>query len=110
MGVLKTANAGLRRVLGPDHPNTLATMGNLAAVAQASGRPNDAVSRYEEALRESEAKLGHDHIGTLTALNNLASAYWMAGRMDDALPLLDRARDADSRTNSAPTIRKRSRS
>ena len=58
--------------LGPDHPDTLASMNNLANSYHALGRHADALKLYEETLALRKAKLGPDHPDTLTSMNNLA--------------------------------------
>jgi serine/threonine protein kinase/tetratricopeptide (TPR) repeat protein len=78
--------------LGPDHPDTLASMNNLAMAYMAIGRTADGVALLEETLKLLEAKLGPAHPDALSGLNNLGMAYWTAGRNDEALPLFERAR------------------
>jgi serine/threonine protein kinase len=73
--------------LGPDHPNTLNSMDNLATAYQAAGKLDLALPLFVEALKLTKAKLGPDHPDTLTSLNNLAGAYQDAGKLDLALPL-----------------------
>src|SRR5262249_17901706 len=73
---------------GPDHPDTLSSMNNLAACYQATGKLDRALPLLEKALELSKAKLGHDHPDTRTIMNNLAMGYLDAGKLDRALPLL----------------------
>jgi tetratricopeptide (TPR) repeat protein len=80
-----------RTVRGPDHPETLSTMNNLALAYQDAGRLADSLTLLKDTLERSKAKLGLDDPFTLIALNNLASAYWDAGRLAEALPLLEEA-------------------
>ena len=75
--------------LGPDHPDTMTSRGNLAYIYQAAGRLTDALPLYEAALTARERLLGPDHPDTLASRNNLATAYHAAGRLTDALPLLE---------------------
>jgi tetratricopeptide (TPR) repeat protein len=72
---------------GPDHPDTLESMNNLALVYQDFGRLSDALALFEETMKRSHAKLGPDHHHTLIAMNNLALLYRDVGRLDDALSL-----------------------
>ena len=51
--------------LGPDHPDTLTSMNNLARYAQAAGKLDLALPLYEETLKLRKAKLGPDHPDTL---------------------------------------------
>ncbi|HXG09867.1 MAG TPA: tetratricopeptide repeat-containing protein kinase family protein, partial [Gemmataceae bacterium] len=75
--------------LGPDHPDTLNSMGNLALGYRAAGKLDQALPLYEETLRLTKAKLGPDHPSTLISMHNLAGAYQAAGKLDQALPLLE---------------------
>ena len=73
--------------LGPDHPDTLTSMNDLAVAYRAAGRLADALALHEETLKRRQAKLGPDHPDTLTSMNDLAVAYRAAGRLADAMPL-----------------------
>jgi tetratricopeptide repeat protein len=59
-------------VLGPDHPHTLTTRGNLATWLGEAGRPEEAARRFEELLADRLRVLGPDHPDTLTTRHNLA--------------------------------------
>jgi serine/threonine protein kinase/tetratricopeptide (TPR) repeat protein len=72
---------------GPDHPDTLASMLNLAAGYDGLGRHDDALRLREETLALMKAKLGPDDPKTLGAMNNLALSYTVFGRHDEALKL-----------------------
>jgi tetratricopeptide (TPR) repeat protein len=89
--------AASERVLGPDHPSTLASRNNLAAAYQAAGRRDEAITLDEQILAASERVLGPDHPSTLQARNNLAAAYGDAGRLDEAISLLQQALAARGR-------------
>jgi serine/threonine protein kinase len=73
--------------LGPDHPNTLASMANLANSYSAAGRTQDALKLREETHARRKATLGPDHPETLRSMNNLAQSYFATGRRQDALKL-----------------------
>jgi tetratricopeptide (TPR) repeat protein len=85
------ARATLTARLGPDHPDTLRSMDNLATSYQAAGRLGDALPLFEETLTLRKAKLGPDHPDTLRSMNNLALGYYDAGKPDLALPLFEEA-------------------
>jgi tetratricopeptide (TPR) repeat protein len=70
--------------LGPDHPDTLGGMNNLANSYAALGRHADALNLDEETLALMKAKLGPDHPRTLRSMNNLANSYADLGRVADA--------------------------
>jgi serine/threonine protein kinase/tetratricopeptide (TPR) repeat protein len=76
-----------RRVLGPDHPDTLKSMISLANSYAALGRLDDALKLREQTLVLYKAKLGPDHRETLGSMANQANSYAQFGRHDDALKL-----------------------
>ena len=82
--------ADLERVLGPDHPDTLASRNNLALAYRAAGRAAEAIPLLERTLADSERVLGPDHPDTLISRNNLAAAYRGAGRAAEAIVLHER--------------------
>jgi serine/threonine protein kinase len=78
-----------RKELGPDHPDTLTSMIDLAWAYFTDGEPDLAVPLFEETLKLRKAKLGLDHRDTLESMNMLALAYQDAGKLDLALPLFE---------------------
>ena len=74
-GYLQRALADRLRVLGADHPDTLASRNNLAYAYQAAGDLGRAIPLYEQTLADSVRVLGADHPQTLASRNNLAYAY-----------------------------------
>ena len=77
--------------LGPDHPDTLGTMNNLAGGYRVAGKLDLALPLFEETLKRRRAKLGPDHPDTLESMNNLAECLQAAGKLDLALPLFEEA-------------------
>jgi serine/threonine protein kinase len=73
--------------LGPDHPDTLKNMGNLANNYDQLGRHAEAVKLYEETLTLMKAKLGPDHLDTLRTMSNLGNSYGRLDRNAEALKL-----------------------
>ena len=57
-GYLQRALAGCERVLGEDHPDTLASRNNLAAAYQAAGDLGRAIPLYEQTLADRAAGPG----------------------------------------------------
>ena len=53
------------RILGPDHPDTLWTRGNLAASYRSAGRIPEAIALGKQVAAPSERILGTDHPDTL---------------------------------------------
>ncbi|WP_213089404.1 tetratricopeptide repeat protein [Streptomyces flaveus] len=78
-----------QRVLGEDHPNTLASRNNLAGAYRSAGDLTRAVPLLEQTLADSIRVLGEDHPNTLTSRNNLAGAYESAGDLTRAVPLYE---------------------
>ena len=87
-GYLQRALAGCVRVLGADHPDTLASRNNLAGAYEAAGDLGRAIPLYEQTLADRQRVLGADHPDTLISRNNLAYAYEAAGDLGRAIPLL----------------------
>ena len=87
--------ADCERVLGADHPGTLAARFNLAYAYESAGRLGEAIPLYERTLADSERVLGADHPNTQTFRDNLAAAYDDAGRPADAKATRNRV-DASS--------------
>ncbi len=79
------------RMLGPDHPDTLAAWDNLAIACQEAGRTAEAVRLHERALAGRVRALGPDHPDTLASRNNLAIACQQVGRTAEAVRLHERA-------------------
>ena len=88
--VVKDCDYSQERVLGSDHPDTLAARNNLAGAYEYVGRFGEAIELYEQVLADQERVLGSDHPDTLTARNNLAGAYDSAGRFGEAIELYER--------------------
>jgi Flp pilus assembly protein TadD len=78
-----------RRVLPKHHPNSAATVCNLATSYIAHGRLDEAVEILEEAVFGRDMPEHHEHLGT--AINNLGVAYSELGRHSDALVMRERA-------------------
>jgi hypothetical protein len=61
------------RVLGPDHPDTLATRHNLAYLRGKAGDSAGAAAAFEAPLADRLRLLGPDHPDTLTTRHNLST-------------------------------------
>ncbi|MEV4398781.1 tetratricopeptide repeat protein [Nonomuraea sp. NPDC049607] len=79
------------RVLGADHPSTLASRNNLAGIYRVAGDLGRAIPLSEAALADCERMLGADHPDTLTFRSNLAGTYRAAGRLGRAIQLYEAA-------------------
>jgi non-specific serine/threonine protein kinase/serine/threonine-protein kinase len=76
-----------RRALGEDHPDTLASLTNLALVHDLAGESAEAEREHRAILATRRRTLGDDHRETLISLNNLACTLDDLGRYDQAQPL-----------------------
>ena len=86
---LKDAVDMLADALGPDHPHTLATRGNLAGAHQGAGNASTAIDMYEALLPNLVGILGPNHPHTLTTRNNLAAAHQDAGHVSTAIDMYE---------------------
>ena len=86
---LDVAVDALAGLLGPDHPDTLASRTNLAGAYESAGRLTEAITLLEQVLPDSIRVLGEEHPDTLTSRNNLAGAYYAAGRLTEAIQLFE---------------------
>ena len=59
------------RLLGADHPSTLASRNNLASAYRAAGRPAEAIPLFEQNVAACERLLGADHPRTLASRHHL---------------------------------------
>ncbi|MBE3045205.1 tetratricopeptide repeat protein, partial [Candidatus Bathyarchaeota archaeon] len=71
-------------LLGPEHPDTLSSMANLASTYRNQGRWEEAENLEVQVMETRKTKLGADHPSTLTSMANLASTYWNQGRWEEA--------------------------
>jgi tetratricopeptide (TPR) repeat protein len=77
------------RILGDDHPDTLASRSDLAYAFLSTWRMQEAIPLYEQAIADSIRVLGRDQPATLASQSNLAQAYRYAGRLAEAIELLE---------------------
>jgi serine/threonine protein kinase/tetratricopeptide (TPR) repeat protein len=83
----QTARTLFAKYLGPDDPNTLGSMNNLANSYSALGRDAEALALREKAVPLMKTKLGPDHRDTLQSMNNLANTLRALGRPAEALKI-----------------------
>ena len=69
------------KALGPEHPDTAASLNNLAALYWAMAAYDQALPLYQRALKIREKALGPEHPDTSVSLNNLAMLYHSHGRL-----------------------------
>lgn len=73
--------------LGPDHPDTLGSMNDLATSYVYLGRLTEALKLFDETLALRQVKLGPEHPDTLRTMAHLANCYNELRRYADALQL-----------------------
>jgi serine/threonine protein kinase/tetratricopeptide (TPR) repeat protein len=73
-----------RRVLGPEHPATLDTTSNLAAVFDLEGKYAEAEALDSQILQIRRRVLGPEHPDTLTSMMSLAFVYYEEGKYAQA--------------------------
>jgi serine/threonine protein kinase/tetratricopeptide (TPR) repeat protein len=83
----RAAYALYTKHLGPDHPDTLSSMHNLATAYGRVGRRTEALKLLEETLALRKAKLGPDHPDTLSSMFHIAFIYFTLGQYADAIKL-----------------------
>ena len=80
-----------KNVLGPNHPDTLVTVNNLASLYATIRDYPQAETMFKRVLQAREATQPVDPAAVADALNNLAGVYQKTGGYDQAEPLLERA-------------------
>jgi len=90
-GLYRQALEVSRRVLGPDHPDTLRLMLSLANAYSAEGRHAEAEAIYVDGLATSRRVLGPNHPDTLQTIYNLGCSALRRGDRTAALRQLREA-------------------
>ncbi|KAJ4286311.1 hypothetical protein N0V90_013345 [Kalmusia sp. IMI 367209] len=73
-----------KRVLGEEHPGTLACMNDLAIVYGDQDRWEEAEELELQVLEKTKRSHGEEHRNTLTSMNNLALVFSNQGRWKEA--------------------------
>lgn len=76
---------------GPEHPNTISALAELAELYHDQGLYAEAEPLYKQALQVREKTLGSEHPDVATSLNSLALLYNHQRRYEQAEPLIQRA-------------------
>jgi tetratricopeptide (TPR) repeat protein len=104
LGMYSPAEPLYRRALevfeqvgGPEHPDTLSGVNNLAAVLNSKGDHAGAEPLYRRALEARERILGSEHASTLISVNNLALLLYSKRDFAGAERLYRRAMEARER-------------
>ena len=99
--VLSQALAATQRAVGAEHPDTLASMNNLANVYSEQGHYDQAQPLYEQALAATQRAVGAEHPDTLISMNNLANVYSVQRHYDQARTLHEQALAVRQRVSGA---------
>ncbi len=86
-----------RRVVGPEHPDTLNSMNNLAETLRAQGDLMGARTLHEQVLDVCRRVLGPEHPDTLSSMGNLAETLLAQGYLAGARTLHEQVLDARQR-------------
>jgi tetratricopeptide (TPR) repeat protein len=86
-----------RRVLGQDHPDTLATMNDLADAYRVQSAFAQAETLLTKVLETQRRVLGEENRDSLTSMNGLATVYLDQAKYAQAEPLLVKALEAQRR-------------
>lgn len=78
-------------LLGSYHPETAASISNLAGLYLRQGRYAKAEYLYQQSLSIYRCALGNTHLDTAVAMSNLAGLYEQQGRYGMAEPLAEEA-------------------
>ena len=77
--------ADQERVLGANHPSTLATRTDLAHAYREAGRTAEAITLLEQSLADQERMLGPNHPTTVGTRNRLSNVTRIRARTGEAL-------------------------
>jgi len=92
--ILEQSVATRRRLLGEEHPDTLAAMSDLARLYGSMGRRAEAEKIDDQILATRRRLLGDGHPETLDAMAALAFVYRTQGRLGEAEKLDQRVLEA----------------
>ena len=73
-----------KKLLGAEHPDTLASMDNLAVTYYRQGRLKEAEDLLVKTLAMDKKVLGTEHPDTLISMDHLAVTYYRQGRLKEA--------------------------
>ncbi|MBX3406615.1 MAG: serine/threonine protein kinase [Phycisphaeraceae bacterium] len=93
----ESALATRRRVLGEEHTDTLASVGNMGTLLASQGRLEQAEPYVREVLEKSRGVLGEDHPQTLAALDNMGNLLRDQGKLAESEPYQREALDKSRR-------------
>jgi hypothetical protein len=78
-----------KKVIGEEHPDTLASMGNLALTYKEQGRQREAKELELQVMTTKKILLGNEHPETLISMHNLAYTLWSLSSHEEAVALIE---------------------
>jgi hypothetical protein len=90
-----------KRLLGADHPDTLASANSLAIDLRDLGQVEEARQLHEDTLDRRKRVLGADHPDTLASMDNLAIDLRGLGEVEEARQLHENALSTYQRITNA---------
>ncbi|MBN2559992.1 MAG: serine/threonine protein kinase [Phycisphaerae bacterium] len=88
-----------KRVQGEEHPETLASLSNMALLRKRQGRLKEAERIARHTVETSRRVLGEEYPQTIQATNNLAVLLQVAGQPEEAEALIRRTVETQQRTH-----------
>ena len=76
-----------RRILGENHPGTIASLHNYADLLRSLGRAAEGEPFARQAMEKFRSALGESHPSTLSAMNNYAGLLMALERYAEAEPI-----------------------
>ncbi|EED22761.1 kinesin, putative [Talaromyces stipitatus ATCC 10500] len=73
-----------KKLLGPEHEDTLSSMEIVGLIYMLKGQGEKAEQLFMRVMGKRKEVLGVEHPETLTSMANLASTYWIQGRWKEA--------------------------
>ena len=73
-----------KKLFGPEHPDTLNCIANLASTYRYQGKWNQAEQLQVQLIDIRKKLLGLEHLDTLNSIANLASTYRDQGKWNEA--------------------------
>jgi tetratricopeptide (TPR) repeat protein len=90
-GMYRRALIAREKVLGAEHPDTLASVNNLGSVLASQGKYKEAEGIHQRALEGYKKVLGAEHPDTLASVDNLGSVLASQGKYKEAEGIHQRA-------------------
>ncbi|KAF2185806.1 hypothetical protein K469DRAFT_707474 [Zopfia rhizophila CBS 207.26] len=84
----RQALEGYKKVLGPEHSDTLTSINNLGSALERQNKYEEAEAMHQRALEGREKMLGPEHPHTLASISNLGTVLERQGKYEKAEELV----------------------